>query len=360
MLRVPPRAEIWSAAIVAAGVVAGGAISASGANSAANTAANANAANVASTNQTNLDLFNASRGAINPATGTANSILPDYFGNNESTMANDAFSQYQNLLASGQGVQGQIQGNVNSLNPSLNQNLQQIANIYNGQALNAQLGYAAPTYAANLNLAQTTGQGYQQIAAANSNAIGTGLSSTLNQINAQNAAKGFLGGSSFNNNRLAGATIGAQQQAAVGTAQANAQAGQLMSQAQYANSLDTRQLQQQNLSAQQNGAALSSGLTNAASIYSLPSQASANIYTNAQSPLNFFKINPQSTSVQNAPTVYPTLSNGQIGGQALSSLAGSPAASSLLGSLFGSSSSGGQNAYQNNQAGYTAFMNAQG
>lgn len=317
-------AEIWGLALAAAGgSIIGGAISAGGAESAASTAANANAANTASTNAANLNLFNLSRGAVNPATGYGSSVLPTYFGAGEQNMANDAMNQFNTISGQANNVYAQQQGALNNMMPALNSSMTALGNLYNGQNLQQQLGYQAPLYAANTGYAQTQARGLGNVAQANSNAIGTSLASTLAGMNAQNNNQGFLGSSTFNNNRLLQATIPAQQQAAVGQASAQAQGQNLMSQANLSNVGTTAGLQMQNLAQMANPGTLASGIGAYGSALSSPLQQLSNSYQSAQAPLNFFRIGNQAWQQQNMPTVYPQINGAQIAGGAVSTLGSS-------------------------------------
>lgn len=308
---------LGAAAIAGGGALLGGVASGIGAASAASTAAEANKQNTAATNAANLNLFNLGRGAVNPLTGYGNAVLPEYFGANEQASANQAYTQFQNLNTAAQGANGQLQQGVNYLGGAATNSLQAIAGMYNGQNLNAQLGFAQPVYNANSNLAAITGQGLRNTAQANYNGVQTGLAATIAQMNAQNAANGFIGSSSFNNNRLASATIQAQQAGATGLAQANAQANNLGAQAQLQNLQNTQQLQAANLSGMTNFAPLAQGAAGYGQMLSAPITQGSQNFQNAQAALNFYRIAPQSFQQQNSPTVYPGVNAGQILGGAI-------------------------------------------
>jgi hypothetical protein len=139
-------------------------------------------------------------------------------------------------------------------------------------------------------------------------------------MNAQNNNQGFLGSSTFNNNRMLQGTIGAQQQAAVGQATAGAQAANLMGQANLQNVGTTAGLQMQDLANRANPALLANGLGAYGQALSSPLQALSSNYQAAQAPLNFFRIGNQAWQAQNMPTVYPQINGAQIAGGALSSL----------------------------------------
>lgn len=307
----------WGMIAVGAGTVISGAMSASSASGAAEDAANANIANTNATNAANLAQFNYSRGGINPSTGYGNAILPQYFGQDEQNSALAAYQQFQNMNQANSYITPQLQAQLGQLNPALNSSLNTIGGAFNGQNLNQQLGFAQPVYGANLGLAQTTGQGLQNTAAANTNAINSGLAQTLAQLNSSNAANGFLGNSSFNSNRMLSATVGAQQQAAVGSAQAQAQAAQLMGTAHLQNVQNTQGLQSANLQGMMNTSLIGQGLGGYAQAMNMPQTNASNNALTAQSMLNFYKLQPQAFQFAPMPTQTPGIGTGQIIGGAL-------------------------------------------
>lgn len=235
-------------------------------------------------------------------------------------MATAAQGQFNTISNQANTVYGQMQGQLNALQPSFQNSFNALGGLYNGQNLQQQLGFQAPIYNANNQFAQTQGAGLRGVAQANSNAIGTSLQATLAQMNAQNNGQGFLGSSTFNNNRMLQSTIGANQQAAVGQASANAQANNLTSQANLQNLSTTGGLQMADLAQRANPNALASGLGAYGQALSSPLQALSSNYQAAQAPLNFFRIAPQAWQAQNMPTVYPQINGSQIAGGAISAL----------------------------------------
>lgn len=311
---------MWVGIGTAVASVAGGAISAMGSESAAKTAAAANLANTQNTNQMNYNLFQQSRGAPLPGNSYGNSILPLYSGAQEQNMFGQAMGQYNTIAGQANNVYNQSQGALNNLQPALNTSINTLAGLFNGQNLQKQLGYQAPLYGANLAYAATQGQGLRNIASANTNAINTSLAAQLAQLQAQNNNQGFLGSSTFNNNRMLQAIIPAQQQAAVGQATAGAQAQNLLSAASLGNIGTTAGLQMQNLANMANPGLLASGMGAYGAAESSPlSQLSQN-FQSAQAPLNFFRIGNQAWQQQNMPVVYPQVNGSQIAGGALTGL----------------------------------------
>lgn len=354
--------------IIGAAILGGGIVSGIGSSSAADTAASANAANTAATNAQNYQMFLQSRGSPMPGNTYGNSILPNYFGANEQNSANSAYAQFQQLSNANQGIYNQMQGQLGSLQGAYGSSLNALGGLYNGQNLQQQLGFNAPVFGANTALAQTTGQGLRNVAGANTNAINTGLAQQLAMLNAQNARQGFLGNSSFNQNQMLASTIGAHQQAAVGQAQASAQANVLTGQAQLQNVQGTSGLQMQNLANMTNPGLITQGLNAYNQGQSAPlAQSSAN-YQAAQAPLNFYRIGPQSWQAQSMPTVYPQINAGQIAGSALQSGANAYGQYSalqnnnaLISQLMGGSGAGYTSLYNpggSTNQGYPSYMGA--
>lgn len=264
-------------------------------------------------------MFQQSRGAPVGTNTYGNSVLPLYSGASEQNAFNTAMNGYNTATAQANNVFGQSQNALNQLQPAFNSSMTSLGNLYNGQNLLQQLGYQSPLYNANTAFANTQARGLQNVAGANTNAINTGLAQQLAQMNAQNNNQGFLGSSSFNNNRMLQAAIPAYQQAAVGQATANAQGQNLLSQANLGNVGTTAGLQMQNLANQANPGLLASGIGAYSSAQSTPlNQLSSNLQA-AQAPLNFFRIGPQAWQAQNMPVVYPQVNAGQIAGGAISS-----------------------------------------
>lgn len=312
--------SMWIAGASLAAGIGGSLISANGAKQSAQLAADTNKQNIQDTNAANLNLFNLSRGAVNPATGFGSSILPQYFGGNEQAAGQQAYDQFSQLNGLAQGNYNALSAQQGNLSGAINASTTALGNRFNGNYLSQQQQYSSPYYQANLNNAGVQGTGLRQVAAANSSAINTGLAQALSQINAQRAAQGFLGSSTYDRNRLASSTIGARQAAAVNNAGAVAQSNNLMAGAQLGNAGDARTLQMTNLDYMSNPANLSNGMSALTSFQNSPAAALSQMYSQAQTPLNFFRIQPQATQQQNLPTVTPQINNDQIYGSLLSQL----------------------------------------
>lgn len=340
--------SMWVAGAAVVGSVGGALISANGAKSAASSSTDANLQNTAATNAANLNLFNLSRGGTNPSTGYGNAILPTYFGGNEQAAGQTAYDQFNQLNGLAQGNYNSSLAYQSQLGNAANSATNNLSNRFNGQYLQQQQQYSNPYYQSVLNNAGVQGGGLRQVAAANSSAINTGLAQTLSQINAQRASQGFLGGSTYDQNRLASATIGARQAAAVNTATANSQANNLTAAAQLGNAGDLRSMQLSNLDYASNPNNLSSGMGALQAYQSAPANALSAAYTNAQQPLNFFRLQPQAFQQQNMPQQTPQISSDQIYGTALSQgsqAAGNYALMNQLSSQYGAQGGYGVNPY---------------
>lgn len=310
--------NVVTAAIIAgaAGLIGSG-ISASGSKSAAAKASDANLRAAQETNALNEKLFNQSRGAAG-ADGFGHSILPVYFGGNEEALGRSAFDNFNRLSTAGNQNYGQLLNYQGQLNPALNTSLSAFANRFNGQDLGQRVAFADPFYQARLNQASIYGQGLKDVAAANSSAINTGLAQTLGRINAQRAAQGFLGGSTFDRNRLATAMIQARQQAAIGNAQAMAGANGATAGAQFENANDLRAMQLADLDFKSRLDAFPGALGAVSAYQNAPVNALAGSFNTAMQPLNYFRIAPQAFQAQGMPMQEPGINNAQIFGNAIS------------------------------------------
>lgn len=311
-------AGMIGAAAISAGASAYGAKQSS---KAANKAADQNARNVADTNALNLAMFNRSRGAVNPDTGYASAILPEYFGGLESSLGTNTAGLVNQLMGQNTTAMGRVSAYQDALRPASETVMQALQNRFNGQDLAQRLALAQPVYDARTGLAQTMGQGYQNVAAAQTSGINTGLLDTMRQLNAQRAAQGYLGTSSFDRNRLAQATIGARQQAGLANANANAEAARLLSESNLANLSETRGLQIADLDTRNNFGLLTDAINGLGSFEQAGITNAAQGYQAALSPLDYFRIAPQAYQQQYAPQVEPRTNNGQIWAGAIGQLA---------------------------------------
>jgi len=309
-------------ALIAAGLALGAVGAFAGANSAKTAAAKTADANLKATEMTNAanyKMFQESRGAIG-ADGFGHSILPNYFGGNEQDMARQAYDNFSRLNQGAGATQGYLQGYQNALRPAVGANLGAIANRFNGQDLAQRLGYAQPVFDARLSQAGVYGQGARNTAAAQSGSINTALLEALGQLNAQRSAQGFVGGGTFDRNRMLASLAGARGQAAMGTAQADALANNSQQAALYQNAVDRQGYQLSDLENMSNTGYLSGALQNLGSFESYPAMQAAALYQNAQSPLNYFRVSPQ--AFQNAMPAQqtPQIGAGQVWGAGLSAL----------------------------------------
>jgi hypothetical protein len=309
-------------ALIAVGLGLGALGSVLGANSAKSSAAkaaDANLRNTADTNAANYKLFQESRGAIGPD-GFGHSILPNYFGGNEQDMAKQAYDNFNRLNQGVGATQGYLQGYQNALRPAITSSLGAIANRFNGQDLAQRLGYAQPVFDARLAQAGVYGRGARNTAAAQSGSINTALLEALGQLNAQRSAQGFVGGGTFDRNRMLASLTGARGQAAVGTAQADALANNSQQAALYQNAVDRQGYQLSDLENMSNTGYLSGALQNLGNFESYPAMQAAALYQNAQSPLNYFRIAPQTFQNAPAPQQTPQIGSGQVWGAGLGAL----------------------------------------
>lgn len=106
----------------------------------------------------------------------------------------------------------QYRDTIGQMNPAIQQGNQYIADIYNGNLDAQRRASLDPVLKARMDAAL-----------ANQAAIDISLQQANNAIAADDARKGYVGGSSFMQNRLLGSTLGAQQAAAGAIANANLQ-----------------------------------------------------------------------------------------------------------------------------------------
>lgn len=318
------NAGIVTGALIAGGAsILGGMLGAKGAKSAAAKAADANLRATQETNALNERLFRESRGEGGHA------ILPTYFGGQEAEFGQRAYDQFNRLNRIGLNSYNQLQGVQSGLTPMFNQGLSALSDRYNGLDLEKRLAYANPLFSARSQEAENLGRGYMDIAQTGQGAIQSGLQRALAQINAQRAAQGYTGGSLFDRNRMAQATIGAQQSAALQLAQARMQQRALLDRANFENAQQRFGLQTADMDFRSNPALAGAAMGAAQSFYGAPAQALSQSFNNAMQPMSFFRLNPQAFQAQNMPTQDPRLNNSQIFGSAIQQ-AGSTAANYFL------------------------------
>lgn len=205
------------------------------------------------------------------------------------------FQNYtQNYLNDGGSFQQQVaerQALLDQFAPALQGGRDYLSGVYNGTNLDTRLGAAGETADARTEAA------LQQQAS-----IDQALREVQAQLAAENAAKGFVGGGSFANNRLLSSTIGARQSAAG-----------VMGTADMANAADRQRLIEANLAEQ--GATVATLPGVAAGQMALKGAPAASVYNKlgqVVQPLSYFKGNP--TFQQGAgPMVSPDPSAGMTG-----------------------------------------------
>jgi hypothetical protein len=162
-------------------------------------ATNANRKNVKDTNALNYQMFRESRGE------GGNAILPLYAPpGTEERMLGQAVRVYDSIT--GQPIDltlEEYQAMVDGMDPAVEGGNDLINGIYNGQLEAERMAALNPVL-----------QAREQAAQADAAAIDLALQEENNRIMAADAAKGYVGGSSFVNNRLLAATLAARQQAA--------------------------------------------------------------------------------------------------------------------------------------------------
>lgn len=288
---------IGGAIIGGVGALAGGMISANAQKSAAAKASDANLRMAGETNAQNERLFRESRGGMG-ADGFGHALLPSYFGSGEQDAGNAAMAQFQRLMNAIPQLNGRISGIQSQLAPALQSSLGYIKNQYNGQDLQDRIMATQPLFDQRQAAARSMNSG-----------IDTGLLQALGQLNAQRQGQGFLGGSTFDRNRMANAFIGARQAGAANLGQVNVQ-----------NAGDLAGLRMQDITNRANPGSLFGAMQGATGFETMPYEAMAGLFQNAQSPLNMFRMNPQAFQATGMPSQNPNLTGTGIGGSALSSL----------------------------------------
>lgn len=346
--------------ILGAASLIGGAYAAKQGSKAANKASDMNARMQQETNAQNLQMFNQSRGAPG-ADGFGHSILPTYFGGSEEEMGRTAYANFNRLNAAGLNSYNNLNHYQGQLMPAMNSSFEAMRNRYNGEDLAQRMAYAQPMWDQRLQGAQNTGGNLQSLARSQAQGIDLGLMRAFQQMNAQRAAQGFGGSSLFDRNRIAQATIGAQQAAASQLGQANLQAQQMQDDARYGNLRERFGMQMQDMDTRANPAFGAAAMESLQGFFGAPAQALSNSFSTAMQPMNYFRIAPQAFQNQNMPEQAPRVSNGQILGSALGA-AGSTAANYFmmqdLAKQYGGGAAAGP-AYMTPQPGYGALQSYQ-
>lgn len=190
------------AAAIAGGVLAAGA-SAGGSACAADAQEDANAQTIQQQKldrEQQLQLYRESRGS------TGHAFLPYYLGSAEANLGADAGARYLQMNQNAGSVKDEaarLAESVNAMRPAFDAGTGLVNNIFSGELTNQRLANAAPVAAARTSVAKAGAEG-----------VYSGLMERLNKLKADRARSGFSGTSSFQQNRLAQATIAANQEAA--------------------------------------------------------------------------------------------------------------------------------------------------
>lgn len=143
-------------------------------------------------------------GMTDPTNGNTNTFLPGYApAGTEQQMLKDALGYSEAIGGDPNQRLAEFQSILDSQQLPIDQGNSFIQSIYDGSLNQKRLGDFNPVARARENAAQV-----------NADAIDLALNEERNRINAEDAAKGFVGSGSFANNRLLGATIQARQAAA--------------------------------------------------------------------------------------------------------------------------------------------------
>lgn len=301
-------------------------------------ATNTNADNVANTNALNLRMFQEGRGS------TGSSIYPIYASGAESQLYNDTLHTYDATGAI-QPTADQLQAIVNTQKPFQDEANAAGAGIFNGQTQAQELQNQQPVYQANLAAAQTQKQGTLEA-----------LQSTLNNIKAIQAGKGYAG-DSFGNSLL-------KFQARQG---ANTQISNNLSAVNVGNAQAVQGIKQNAINRQLSNLNLPAAMAqNSINLAQAPANALAAQQGQRQNLFNTFRIGPGQFSYQNLPTVQPSsaaygaLANvGAFGNSLANAYINNPkGVSSLFGLGGGSGAAAGIGAGAAGDAGAAATVDA--
>lgn len=285
-------AGLIGAAVLGAGASAYGALEGA---DAASDAQRQNREDAQRLNDLNYRMFRESRGADGSA------LLPLYFGSIEQQLANDARDAYYASRRDPALELAEYENVLRRLRPTIDAGTGAIEDIYSGALTQRRLDAAKPVQAA-----RTAG------ARGQSDAVMSSLLERLNALKTDSARKGFVGGSTFDQNRLLASTVGARSQAA-----------DVMSRAEIENALQTFGIREdaENLKLSNINAPIQRA-EQLMTLSSLPARAQARSQAARLEPFNWFRLNPQAFQLSPLPQVTPTLSPGQVAGAGLASVAG--------------------------------------
>lgn len=230
-------------------------------------AANKQRDSVRETNALNYKMFREARGE------GGNAILPLYADpGTEEALLRSAVSAFNAATEEDpSALMARYQAIIDSSMPTVRAGDNFVSSIYSGGLEKDLLADAAPVEAARLALADTQAQG-----------IDVALSEERNRIAAEDAAKGYTGGSSFVNNRMLESTLNARNAAAA--SKAGAKLENEMGTAGIKANMKDLQLKSLGLPFERANAEIN--------LRESPTNAVINRVTNAQAPLNFFRIAP--------------------------------------------------------------------
>lgn len=276
--------------------VGGSVLAGSQAASAQRKASNANLQQARETNELNERLWRESRGSEGSA------LLPVYLSDYERALGSGAAELAQLGMGNVRGRSGAIQTDIDRMSPIFDASTGRIADLFSGAMLNNRLGALAPVASARTAAAKSR-----------FDTISQSLDETIGRLNALHARRGFLGGSSFDNNQLMGATLGTRQAAADALAAARLQ-----------NAQDEASIRDQDALMQVQSVGLPfEQAQRYATLREMPMTAVASGAQQALAPLNFFRMGQSTWQAAPMPQVQPTMSGGQILGQGIGALGSS-------------------------------------
>lgn len=306
------------------------------------------------------------------------SVLPTYAKDSESGIYSDLLSAYGRAKEGGSGITGDTSSQLAAALAGSNAALDSLMTGKTAAQRNAL--YSAVMDARNQGVADVNRTALEGVADVNaarmagvtgtnmarSGAINTGLQESLAKLNAQRAASGLNGGSSFTNNLSQGATIGARQMAATqnasdlgaanlagaqGLSSANNAAAQLLASAGETNTTGRMNVYDQNVSNILSN--LQTPYTSIQNAQAAQAAQSASNYSDINSLLNslgFFRIGTSQAPNSVVPS-YQTVPNT---GQAIGALATDLGSTALNYAMNNHGGNGGGSGYKATNSGYTA------
>ena len=271
----------------------GSGIAGKSASDAQNRSDQANLLGVRETNEQNYRMFREGRGSAGHA------ILPEYLGGAEQELGTRAVDASRLLFGNPGQDFARDKGIVDSYLPSQRGVRDAINELFSGANLQKRLGIAEPVAEARTNVAkgQTT-------------AINQSVRDAISRLESGKTRSGFVGGGSFDTNRILGATIGGRQ-AAAGA----------LGDAELENATIEAFLRDNDIQARLAGIDLpNQGAAAEVSLRDLPNRAAANRLSNAMAPLNFFRLAADNFRAERPPLIEPGIGAGEIWGGGLSQL----------------------------------------